>query len=307
MADLEFSVTLPVFDSLGTGIPPVTESARRAEALGFDAVWAGDHLFFHQPNHECLVSIAMALAATDTLRVGSGVLLPALREPVTLVKQVLTLSLLSEGRFVMGVGVGGEYGSEWDAVGVDPRERGRRTDDFLEYYRACLIGEPVDFAGRTFEVSSPAMLPVPDASSAPPVWVGGRSDRALRRAVEHGDGWLSVWNSPSRVREAVETLDRFAAEAGRADRPRIGMVVFVNVGEPATAETEAEAFVNGHYDLPYDRMSKWFAVGPEEVVAERLSALVDVGVGNLMVYPAAADPTTQYEAVARIRDELVSA
>ncbi|MPZ60584.1 MAG: LLM class flavin-dependent oxidoreductase [Propionibacteriales bacterium] len=296
---LEFAVTLPVFDSLLGGIPPVQRSARLAEDLGFDSVWAGDHLFFHRPNHECIVALAAAAGATESIGLGAGVLLPALREPVALAKQLTTLCHVSDGRFLLGVGVGGEYGPEWEAVGVDPRERGARTDDFLEYFDTVLQGASTDFHGRHLRVTTPAMLPPP--SRRPPVWVGGRSDAALRRAVRHGDGWLSVWSSPRRIAAAREDLARVAEEEN-GPVPRLGLVVFCNVGAPEKALEEGRAFVEGHYALSFEKMEKWFLTGEPDAIAERLLAYREAGVSLFMLYPGTRDPSSQFEAVREVAE-----
>jgi probable F420-dependent oxidoreductase len=302
MTGLEFGVTLPVFDSLLAGIPPVQQSARLAESLGFDSVWAGDHLFFHRPNHECLIALAAAAGATERIDLGSGVLLPALREPVALAKQIATMCHISGDRFILGVGVGGEYGAEWEAVGKDPAERGRHTDDFLEFLGDAFQGQPITFSGRCVDIHAPAMLPAP--ARMPPVWVGGRSQAALRRAATHADGWLSVWSSPRRIREAREELELLAAERDRPP-PRIGLVCFLHVGRRDEALRHGSAFVQGHYAMPFGRMEKWFLAGEPIEVADQLLAYREAGVSLFMFYPAAQDPSAQFEAVREVA-ELVS-
>lgn len=294
-----FGVTLPVFDSLGAGIPSVAESARRAEALGLHSVWAGDHLFFHRPNLECLVAIAAAAGATTTLGLGTGVLLPALRQPIVLAKQLATLQIVSGGRLSLGIGVGGEFGPEWEAAAVDPSERGSRTDDFVDFFTLCATGDAVDFQGETFAVTCPPMRPMAD--EVPTIWVGGRSEAALRRTARIGDGWLSVWSSPGRIREARAELDELAKEFQRPP-PRIGMVVFVNLGALTEARAEAEEFVTKHYDLPFKKMDKWFLLGEVDQVAADVSELQAAGVDHFVIYPAAGDPSAQFEAVREMAD-----
>lgn len=299
----EFAITLPVFDSLLTGIPSIVWSARLAEELGFDSIWAGDHLFFHRPNHECLIALAAAAGATQHVGLGAGVLMPALREPVTLAKQLITLCHVSGDRFILGVGVGGEHPAEWEAAGVDISTRGARTDEFLDFFEVVSQGEPVRFESRHLDIKSPAMLPPPNRR--PAVWVGGRSEAALRRSVLHGDGWLSVWSSPRRIREARERLAAIAEEEGRP-APRIGLVSFFNLGPTERAREEGRAFVEGQYALPFERMEKWFLAGEVEAVANRLLEYRAAGVSLFMLYPSASDPSAQF-AAAREVAELVRA
>ena len=300
-----FGVMLPVFDSMGAGIPPVTETARMAEDLGFDTAWIGDHLFFHQPNYECLISVAFALAVTQELRVGSGVVLPALRDPVPLAKQLLTLEVASNGRLEVGVGVGGEFAPEWEAVGANRATRGVATSEFLDFFGKCLGGGPLDYTGTCISVNAPPFSPLPSEGQKPPVWVGGRSRRAMERATKYGTGWLAQWHSPRRVREARAELEVIAAAEGKS-LPRVGMVVFVNVGSPAQARAEARSFVEQHHRLPFEKLEKWYLTGPKEHVASGLAELSAAGVEDFVLYPACEDPSTQFSELAEIRQSVLS-
>src|ERR1041385_4995214 len=111
------------------------EVAERAEAYGYDSVWAGDHIVFHIPRFEIFTTLAAVAARTKRVKLGPGVLLLCLRNPVHVAQAVATLDHLSEGRFVLGVGVGGEHPQEFLASGVPESERGARTDEALEIVR----------------------------------------------------------------------------------------------------------------------------------------------------------------------------
>lgn len=301
MGAVEVGVALPVFDSLGQSLPAVAESATAAELAGLDFAWAGDHLFFNPPNHESLISLAFAAAATKRIRVGTGVLLVALREPVALAKQLSTLSNLSGNRLFLGVGVGGEYPAEWAAVGADLRNRGDRTDDILDFIRLAFSGEAIEFEGKTFRVVAPPMLPRP--ATQPFTWVGGRSRAALARAVRVGDGWLGVWMSPSAVSQVRAELERRSDLASKPP-PRLGMVVFVNVGLERKAHAESADYVRRHYALDYEAMSKWFLCGSVESITEQLSELVSVGVSSFFIYPTSPDYFGHVEQIGKVSDLL---
>lgn len=297
-----FGVMLSVFDSMGAGLPSVAASARLAEDLGFDSLWAGDHLFFHRPNLDAMIVLAAAAGATSRIALAPGVLLPALRHPVVVAKQVSSLAVLSGERLILGVGVGGEYPAEWDAVGVDLRERGARTDESLELLRTALGGGPIEHRSTHFDVRAPAMLPAPSTPDAVPIWVGGRSDAALRRTVRFGAGWITVWTSVRRLQEAQEQLAELVAQAGRTEPVRTALLVFASIGPKARARDQAEAFVRGHYQLPFEKMERWVLHGEKREIAESLAEFRDAGVEDFVVYPAAPDPSRDYEAVREVFD-----
>src|SRR5207302_672510 len=145
----------------------------------------------------------------------SRVLSSALRHPVPVARQLATLAELHPGRLVLGVGVGGDDRAEVIACGVDPRTRGRRTDEALAVLRRLLAGEEVTVSGEFFELAGVRVLPPP----APPIplVVGGRSEAALCRAGRLGGGWLAIWVSPQRFAAAVARVAEHAAAAGRAE------------------------------------------------------------------------------------------
>ena len=120
------------------------------------------------------------------------------------------------GRFTFGVGVGGDDPRELELCGINPRERGARTTEALRCVRLFMTGEEVEFHGRFFDLRG-AIRPAPAVPI--PILVGGRSDAALVRAGQLGDGWLALWVSPRRFEEAVDRIDAVAAEAGRERRP----------------------------------------------------------------------------------------
>jgi alkanesulfonate monooxygenase SsuD/methylene tetrahydromethanopterin reductase-like flavin-dependent oxidoreductase (luciferase family) len=285
-------VMLSTFDSLGAGIPPIATAAHRAESLGLDSLWVGDHLFFHQPNIEALVALSVAAGATTTIGLGTGVLLPALRDPVVLAKQVTSLHAVSGGRLLLGVGVGGEFPAEWEAVGVDPSERGARTDELIDLVLAASSGKPVSHASAHYKLDMPAMGVV--HPTPPPVWVGGRADAALRRVARVGTGWLTVWTSVRRMKDAID-----------ATGVRPALLVFTSFGDTDSAvRSQAEAFVRGHYNLPYEAMERYVIGGSATAVADALAPYVDLGVRDFVIYPVSPDPSSRYEDACAVYDLL---
>jgi probable F420-dependent oxidoreductase len=207
----------------------VTEIARAAEAAGFDAVFVTDHPappadWIAGGGHHTVdpfVTLAWAAATTTGLRVQTNLFVPAYRHPLLSAKVVASLDVLSGGRVILGVGAGYLEG-EFAAVGADFAGRNEVLDAAIRTMRAAWTGEPVDGV---------LSLPRPVQRPGPPVWVGGNSTRAIRRAVELGDGWVPM-PSPKRAARALrtpglETIDALgerielmrsmAAQAGRQD------------------------------------------------------------------------------------------
>jgi alkanesulfonate monooxygenase SsuD/methylene tetrahydromethanopterin reductase-like flavin-dependent oxidoreductase (luciferase family) len=290
-------VMLPISDPAGHGTSDIAAAARHLEAAGVDGVWAGDHLAFHTPIVESGVALATAAAVTGRVRLGFGVLLLALRPPAWAAKQISSLQAVSGGRLVLGVGVGGENPVEWAAAGVPLHERGARTDAVLGVLPDLLSGRPVQLPAPYGELV-PALLP---CAGMPPLWVGGRSDDALRRAARFGDGWLGMWADENRIARAGERLRCLAEEAGRP-RPRTGLLVFVHVGEDANGEP-AE-FIGSQYRIPYEKVERYVATGSVDHVAERLAGLAAAGVEEFLLFPAAADHRRQYDLIGEVIHRL---
>lgn len=297
-----WSLALPTLDPLGVGLRPIRDSAQAAEELGFDKVWLGDHLFFRGPILESLTAAAFTLGATRRLGVATGVLLPALREPVVLAKQLSSLAYIADGRFSLGIGVGGEFEPEWDAVGISVRERASRTDEFLQIWESWSAAGALEHRGRHWQISAPALEPRPSDRAIPDLWVGGRSTAALRRAVRLKGGWLGMLASPDRVRDAIHELHTLTPTG--QERPSVGMIVFVHVGDADTARREMAEYTQSNFGTPFEKLERWVLTGSEESIAAGLRAYAEAGVSHFVLHAAAADQLAQF---AKIRDVIVGA
>ena len=177
----------------------ITELSRAAEALGYDAVFVTEHPFpsgqwLDSGGHSALdpfVALSFAAAATTTLRLHTHLLIPAYRNPFLAAKAVSSLDVLSGGRLVLGVGAG-YLEPEFAALGVDPAVRNELLDEALVAMKAAWTGEPVTMEGDGWRAEGNVMLPMPAQRPHPPIWVGGNTRRAVRRAVEHADGWAPI-------------------------------------------------------------------------------------------------------------------
>ena len=146
---------------------------------------------------------------------GTGVYLVPLRHPTPVAKQVSTLDHLTEGRFIFGVGVGGEFHKEFEACGVPVAERGARLDESIAVMRKLWTGKPATHDGHFFKFEGVTMQPPPRQAGGPPIWCGGRSDAALRRIGRTTDGWMSYVITPEMFRQGLEKIAAAAAKAGR--------------------------------------------------------------------------------------------
>jgi probable F420-dependent oxidoreductase len=263
--------------------------AAQVEALGYDGIWSGDHIAFHTPTLESLTVLTYCAAVTRRVRLGTAVYLLALRHPTVAAKAVATLDVLSGGRVVFGVGVGGEFPKEFEACGVPHGERGRRVDEGIEVCRALWGGSPASHAGRFVRFTDVALEPKPAQAGGPPIWIGGRSDHALRRAARVGDGWISYVVTPDRFRASLEKIQGFAAEAGRPIDPEAGFatahLAFTVVDDDwERARAASAAVLTRQYDQPFDELVKRYGVlGPPAQCAETLAGFVEAGVRTFVV------------------------
>lgn len=186
----------------------VLETARLIEDLGFDHVIAGTHLLAGELglSPDPMVMLSAVAGATRRLRVISSILIAPLYEPLVVAHQAATLDALSGGRFVLGVGTGWDR-AEFDAVGVPFGERGKRTDAALTTLRALWRGE-----------SDLVLAMPPSTPDGPPVWVGGTSDAALRRALRFGAAWHGS-GDPGEIAAIRARIARLAGEGGGGRDP----------------------------------------------------------------------------------------
>ena len=198
--------------------------ARAADDLGFDFVTAQDHSVAPrqwaadgggQTWYEPFVVLSYVAAVTKRVRLLTDVLIVPYRSPFQTAKIAASLDQLSGGRLILGVG-SGYLEEEFKILGASFPDRGAVTDDSLEVIKRCWTEEWIDVSTPHFEAKDVSISPRPVQRPHPPVWVGGNSWRALRRAVEHGDGWTPFFReNPERVREAVRRAREFGLDPNR--------------------------------------------------------------------------------------------
>ena len=206
----------------------VLRAASHCEDLGFDHVAVGNRLLDSGSGLDAdpLVLLSAVSAATTRLRLLTSVLVAPYYPALVLANQAATLDVVSGGRLILGVGTGWNS-EEFDAVGVPSRERGARTDDHLAAAKALWTQRPADFDGP-FTTLRAAHLGVPPVTpGGPPVWVGGHSDAALRRALRFGDGWYGTGVSAAEITDVQRRLRELGGGTPNAGRLTLAAAVFL--------------------------------------------------------------------------------
>jgi alkanesulfonate monooxygenase len=258
------------------------ELCQRAEATGADSLWAVDHLFWPHPINECLTTLAVAAATTRRPTLGSCVLQLPLRQPAAVAKQSVGLQHLSGGRFVLGLGVGSHEG-EYLRAGVDFHSRGRLMDQGIAAIRRAWAEDP----STTYGMEPPA--------PGVPVWIGGSSNAARRRAAATGDGWVPLFLTPDEYAAAIPKLRREIEAAGRpAAAVETAVVVFVRVGPEGEAHDDGLHWLSDLYGLPPRAFERHLVAGPSEHCASALGRFVEAGAEHIVVMMAGTNAVSQF-------------
>ena len=260
--------------------------AELAEGLGYDSLWAGDHVSFHNPILDVTVALSTFAAVTERIALGAGIVLLPLRHPSLVAKEYASLDYLSGGRVVLGVGVGGEGGKDFEAVGVPIGERGARTDEAMLALRELFRGAEASFSGRFFSFSGITIEPPPARPGGPPLWVGGRSEAAIRRTGRLGDGWMPIWVSTDGFARGLAEVRRRAGEAGRDPEAIAAAVVLPACVEDdgARARRRVAEHLSRRYEMEVEEhlVDRYCLAGTPEECAERARAYADAGAGHVI-------------------------
>jgi probable F420-dependent oxidoreductase len=265
--------------------------AARLERQGVDSLWVGGHIAAANPTAEALTALARMSAVTDTVLLGTSVLLLPLYPPAIVAKAVADLDRVTGGRVILGVGVGGESPQEYRACQVPRETRGRRMDEAIPLLRRLWTTEPVTHEGRYYPMSDVRIHPAPAQPGGPPVVVVGRQDPALRRAALLGDGWMPYLYLPRRYAASVAAITETAAAAGR-DLSGFGWyaMIFVNVHpDRDTARAEAAAWLARTYGPDFPASGDRMAAGDGPDVTGQLLAYADGGVRHFIFCVAAGE------------------
>ena len=287
--------------------------AQRAEDLNFDSVWVSDHIILprevesfypysadgvatfnaEQPYYDAIAALNFLAGCTHRVRLGTHVLILPYRNPVVTAKMLATLDVLSQGRLILGAGVGWME-EEFQALGLDTfAQRGAVTNEYIRLFKELWTAEQPEFHGEFYDVSGAGFLPKPVQKPHPPVWIGGHTGPAIRRAAELGDGWMPIGLrppailEPEELAEKIARLKRLTVRAGRAE------------------DTVELCFSTDITFEPAAGMDRRMMTGRPEQIAADLRLYQDLGVVNFIFSFPADSVDGQREAMEQFSREVM--
>src|SRR6266478_1900482 len=215
------------------------------EESGIDSLWLSDRLSSPAPVPEVMTTLAAVAARTSKLKFGPSVIVLPYRTPVVAAKEMATIDWLSRGRLLPAVGVGVVLPREFEASGVPFKERGKRTDEAIHVIRLLWAQDEVSFQGEFYKLDRVTVFPKP-WQTPPPIWIGGKSEAAMRRTARLGDGWIPSFITPEVLRVGVQKVQDLAMAAGR-QVPEDHFGTLINY---AIADTEEAALAMAQPYIP---------------------------------------------------------
>jgi probable F420-dependent oxidoreductase len=304
---VRWSISIPQLDTDGFDGPGLKAYLARAEELGFEAGWTLEQAIGPTPLIAPLEILAYAAACTERLRLGVGVLVSSLHDPLQLAASITAVDRLSHGRLDVGVAPGGGF-RKFAAFGVDPETFVARFTEGLKLMKAAWSDEPrVRFEGRFRQVDDLPVAPKPVQRPHPPIWFGASAPKALARAVRHGDAFLGAGSSPtSAFAEQVTTIRAELDRQGRdpAAFP-IGKRVYLTVDDdPARARERVLAGLRRIYGgMP--GIEAVPVAGTAQDVARGLAEVVDAGAETILLNPLGADVAEDREQMEHLVAEVL--
>ena len=286
---LLFGIGAPqVHTHLPVDLEEIRRYIERAEALGFHSLWVQEQAGLRAVAGalEGVSMLNYAAALTRRIRLGSAVFLINLRNPIQLAKSLASLDQLSQGRLIVGVGLGGVT-RLYEAYGLSPEHRVSRFVEALTLMKKLWTEENFTFEGKFWQLKNASLAPRPFQKPHPPVWFGANSPAALKRAVKHGSGFIGAGSSSSGdFKSKVQTVLSALAEAkkGSADfiiGKRVYLAVDRDRERAAKRLREWFGLFYGQADLA-DRVAVW---GSAEECVERLREIVAAGARLLLLNP----------------------
>jgi alkanesulfonate monooxygenase SsuD/methylene tetrahydromethanopterin reductase-like flavin-dependent oxidoreductase (luciferase family) len=286
--------------------PPLDECwtmARLADRAGYDAIWVGDSIVA-KPRLEPLTTLAYLAGITERVRLGTAVLLPALRHPVVLAHQIANVDQISHGRVVLGLGVGWGLPSaerEWAACGADHKRRVRRLEEHVEIWRMLWRGEPVSHRGQDLELTDHTIGPLPWSAAGPPVLItaGNRGEMLpaqFDRFARLGDGIITTYLHVAECRVVRECAQEALARRGRVlgDFPLCVYTTVRMEDDVRTAQRVTTEFLAAYYGGGVHERGA-MGLGPASAVIAVLRDYAAAGVTDLCIRFIGDDQLAQLE------------
>ena len=275
-------------------LSPIFDLAGAAEETGYDSIWVGDSILA-KSRMEALTTMGALAARTRRVKIGTAVLLAALRHPVVLAHALATLDVLSAGRILPGIGVGRSeplLEHESENCGVPFKTRATRLEEGLEILKRLWTEDKVDFAGKIFTLNKVELLPRPVQKPRPPIWLASNLvERGLKRVALQGDGWITNVPSPDTYRQCWEKIEGHAKAAGKnpADLAKILYLTVHVGGDGQRARDEGSQFLSNYYHKAPGEMEKLLVttMGSPEDCLRTIANYKTLGVSTFIVRFAA--------------------
>ncbi|HVC45054.1 MAG TPA: LLM class flavin-dependent oxidoreductase [Candidatus Binataceae bacterium] len=272
--------------------PAVINVAERAEEWGLDSFWLSDHLLSPSPELDIVATLALLASRTSRIKLGPSVLLLNLRHPLMAAKSFATLDYLSNGRIVMAVGTGANL-ADYAACGIPTEGRGRRLDEGIIVLRKAWTEANASFHGKFFNFDNVTIDPRPvrrtnNNSGTIDIWIGGRSDAALKRTARLADGYFASFQAPDEFARSMATIRGYAAEAGRANaRIESGLILLCRLAptrQQAVDQMKPMLDAMGRGGEAF--LQRTVYGSPDDIIA-RLEEYVAVGLDKFVLWPVA--------------------
>lgn len=285
-----------------TNIQPVLDMAKQVEKAGLDSVWVGDSLTA-KPRLEPLSTLSAIAAQTNTVRLGTAVMLMGLRHPLLLAQTMATVDLVSQGRLIIATGIGGAFNDaqkkEWESVSVDASRRAGRLEEMIRVIKSLNKGENVTYHGRHFDIDDTVMLPVSGRDSGVPILLAchGRSKvrrTQIQRAASLADGIISISDTPDEYAEVVKDFHNAVSNGGRdLSEVQTTMYMTINMDENVDkAKSDSEEWLLGYYGANIWG-SRWGPFGDSQRVLDTILQYQDAGAETVIVRFASFDQDGQ--------------
>ena len=303
---------LPLSDSIEFGFITgfedglsIRAKAGLAMEHGYDSVWVGDHVVCPVPMLDSFQQLAQLAALTDGVTLGTAVYILPLRHPVHAAKQASSLDHLSEGRFIFGVGLGGDFPEEWAACEVPLKERGARMTASLPLIRTLMRGEPTQGEGRFHHFPQTQLTPAAHRAGGPPIWIGGFVPAALKRVAHSAEGWIGYMKTPTEYTSSLALIAKEARDCGR-EFEAFGSAHLLSI---RLGNTREEALKAARQDVGYAMAEEMGIASPDHValgapadVAERIEAYRKAGVRHFIIETLGSEERP--EQLARFAEEV---
>jgi alkanesulfonate monooxygenase len=263
----------------------------RMEELGYESVWAWDHILLGVvpsfPIHEALTILTAIAARTSRIKLGTGILVMPVRNPVILAKEIATIDHISNGRMILGTAVGW-YKREFESLGADFSQRGKMMEAGLDILKRLWTEEMVDGDWPPYRLRGAVLQPKPVQKPHPPILIGGYVDAVLKRVATKGDGWLTYYYTVDSFKRSWAKIRAFAEEAGRnPDELTATNQLPICVGPRAKVEAPMKEWLQTEWDYASwseSTMDSAIMGTPEECV-EQLLPHIEAGLDRIIFVP----------------------